>query len=96
MSNPGPNVTSTSNLTQANVPQSDGHQTGSSATSLISFYGATPIVQPTSANEAAVATTGATTTTPWGFTTSTQANAIVTLVNQMRADLVALGLIKGA
>lgn len=52
--------------------------------------------QPASANQAAVGTTAATTTSPWGFSTSTQADAIVTLVNQIRSDLVAAGLIKGS
>lgn len=71
------------------------------------FFGATPIVQPVGAGQAAVATTAVTTaatqTTPYGFATSTQADdltAVVaanrTLVNQLRADLVSLGLIKGA
>lgn len=67
-----------------------------STTDKIGFYGATPVVQPSGSSQAAVSTTAATTTTPWGFTTSTQANAIVTLVNKMRADLVTLGLIKGS
>lgn len=89
------NTVSTSNKLQ--TPDSaDGFLVFPLATSLGGFYGATPIVQPTSANEAAASATAATTTSPWGFTTSTQANAIVTLVNQLRADLVALGLIKGS
>jgi hypothetical protein len=74
--------------------------------------------QPAGAGQAAVAgtigaavgATTATSTTPFGFSTSTQANGVVTLlnacradvaglttlVNQLRSDLVALGLIKGA
>ena len=44
----------------------------------------------------AVGVTGAVTTTPFGYTTSTQADAIVTLVNRLRLDLVSLGLIKGS
>ncbi len=75
----------------------DGTQLGQdSTTDKVGFYGATPVVQPLGAGQAAVSTTAATTTTPWGFTTSTQANAIVSLVNQMRSDLVTLGLIKGS
>lgn len=46
MSNPGPAITSTSLLTQENVPQQDGHQVGPAATSLVGFWGTTPIVQP--------------------------------------------------
>lgn len=64
----------------------------------VGFYGATPGTQPTSANEAAVTTTAAVSVsaTQWGFSTSVQATAIITLVNQLRADLVTLGLIKGS
>lgn len=47
MANPGPNVTSTSNLIQENVP-SDGHSIGMAASALIGFYGATPVIQPAS------------------------------------------------
>lgn len=66
-------------------------------------------LQPLAATggEVAVTTTTITTlstsTTPFGYATSTQANAIATevaatavLVNQIRADLVAAGLIKGS
>lgn len=75
--------------------------TGLNTTSPLGFYGTAGATQPTSASQAAVATTvsistGATTTTLWGFSTSTQANALVTLVNQLRSDLVTLGLIKGS
>jgi hypothetical protein len=87
--------------------------------SQIGFFGQTPASQPHSANEnavstaavATVATTAATSATgaTYGYTTTTQANAIVTslnslitqeaadrvLLNQLQADLVTLGLIKG-
>jgi len=76
----------------------DGAALGEATTDKISLYGVTPITQRTSASQAAVATTGAVSTTSniWGFSTSTQANAIVTLVNELRAALVALGAIKGS
>jgi hypothetical protein len=87
----------------------DGSQVGSAVTELIAFYGKTPVVQPSGSTQAAVATTAVTTaaitttTNAYGYATTTQANdltAIVaatrTLVNQLRADLVTLGLIKGA
>ena len=62
----------------------------------VSFFAATPVVQPTSASQAAVATTAATTgAATYGFT-SAQANGIVTLLNQIQSDLVTLGLIKGS
>lgn len=73
-----------------------GASFGLNTSSKISFYGVTPVVQRAGAAQAAVGTTAATTTTPWGFGSSTQADAVITLVNEMRAALVALGVIKGA
>lgn len=73
-----------------------GTRLGTATTQKIGFYGVTAVVQRASANQAAVATTGATNATPYGFTTAAQANAIVTLVNEMRTALVNLGLIKGS
>lgn len=67
-----------------------------SAAHKLGFYDAVAIVQRAGAAQAAVATTAATQTTPYGYTTAAQADAIVTLVNECRAALVALGLIKGA
>lgn len=49
-----------------------------------------------SASQAAVVTTAPTNTTPYGFSTSAQAAALVTLVNQIRSDLITAGIIKGA
>ena len=69
---------------------------GQSTTDTISFYGVTPVAQRSGAAQAAVTTTAATSTTPFGFGTSTQAQAVVTLVNELRAALVAVGLIAGA
>ena len=61
----------------------DGTSYGQSATDKISFYGYTPVVQPSSATQAAV-TTGATTT------------QVGALANELRSALVALGAIKGS
>ena len=58
--------------------------------------GTWPVGQRASANQAAVATTAAVSSAPWGFSTSTQANAIVTLLNEVRASLVAAGIMKGS
>lgn len=69
---------------------------GLSATDKIGFYGATPVAQRSGASGAAVTTTAATSTSPVGFSTNTQADAIVTLVNEIRAALVAVGLMKGS
>ena len=87
---------------------SEGANFGASTTDKIGFYGlAAPIVQPSGAGQAAVATstitTAATSTTPWGYATSTQADQVAaqvvlnrTLVNELRASLVAVNLIAGA
>lgn len=95
-----------------------GTKIGATSQQKLGFFGATPVVQPTSANEAAastasitvVVTTATTATSPVGFTTTAQANAIptainslitqvgllTTLANQLRADAVTVGLIKGS
>ena len=72
----------------------DGVCLGKGTSEPIGFYGATPAVK-TALSASAVETTVAlsTTTLKWGFSTSTQANAIVSLVNDIRARLVALGLV---
>ncbi len=72
-----------------------GVKVGTAITQKLGFYNATPIVQPAAAAQAAVVTTGATDSTPFGYTEA-QANAIVALVNEMRSVLVNLGLMKGA
>jgi hypothetical protein len=72
-----------------------GTKIGTATTQKLGFFDATPIVQPAGADQAAVATTGATDVTPFGYTEA-QANAIVALVNEMRSVLVNLGLMKGA
>lgn len=75
----------------------DGAQFGKSATSSkIGFFAASPIVQPTSASQAVVTTEAATTGAATYGLTSAQANSVVRLLNQIRTDLIALGLIKGS
>lgn len=69
---------------------------GTAITQKMGFYNAAPIAQRAGAAQAAVATTGATNLTPYGYTTAAQADAIVTLVNELRAWAVAQGFIKGA
>lgn len=75
---------------------STGSKIGTAADQKLGFFNATPIVQRAGAAQAAVVTTGATNSSPYGFATAAQADAIVTLVNELRAALVAFGLIKGA
>ncbi len=68
----------------------DGTRLGQSSSSLISAYGATPCDQP--ANVTSVTTTAATSTTnAYGYSTSTQADAIVTAVNAIITNLEEIG-----
>ena len=69
----------------------DGTLIGRAATSKIAFYGGTPATQPSIA-AAVVTTVCSTSTSSYGFTSSTQAMAVLTLVNDIRAKLVTLGL----
>ena len=71
----------------------DGTCVGLNSSEPLAFWGATPAAR-TAFTASAAATTLAVSTTSniWGFSTSTQANAIVSLVNEIRAALVTLGL----
>lgn len=73
-----------------------GQCLGQSITDPVAFHGSTPVVQRSGAAQAAVAATGASNSTPYGYTTAAQADAIVTLLNEIRAALIAKGIIKGA
>ncbi|MBT3070943.1 hypothetical protein KKP04_08690 [Rhodomicrobium sp. Az07] len=73
----------------------DGTVLGQSASDLISFYNATPSPQRFGSAQAAVPDSAPTNVEPYGFTEA-QAQAIVTLLNEIRATLVGLGLMKGA
>ena len=72
-----------------------GTKIGTATTQKLAFHNSTPVVQRSGVAQAAVVTTGATSTVPFGYTEA-QANAIVTLVNELRAALVEKGLIAGA
>jgi hypothetical protein len=89
------------------VGTTTGTKIGTATSQKIAFWNATPVIQPASANQAAVtttvATTAATNITPYGYTTAAQADNLITevgelktLTNQLRSDLVTMGLIKGA
>ena len=78
---------------------------GRTAEAQRAFFGATPIAQPASANQAAVPATPISASAGASYTTAerdlinalkAQVNALTVLTNQQRADLVALGLIKGS
>lgn len=97
-------------LTQKSaVPENagDGLLVGQAVTSLVGFYGSTPIVQVTNADQATVVDTGGgTKNAATGVTTITGtynstilANAFSTVIaqgNALRTALVNLGLIKGS
>lgn len=70
----------------------DGTVLGQGASDKIAFYGGTAQVQGTIDAAAAATTVSISTGTQWAYASSTQANAIVTLVNELRAELVAIGL----
>lgn len=97
----GYTISNTTTITDAKnfaFGSATGTKFGTSATAQkLGFFNATPVVQPTSASQSAVATTALTTAAGiYGFTTAAQGAAIITLLNQIRSDLVTLGLIKGS
>lgn len=67
-----------------------------SNTTTVASGGTWPTGMRSGAAQAAVTTTAATSTTPYGFSTAAQADAIVTLVNELRAAAIASGTIKGS
>lgn len=77
------------------VPESsEGFVVGQDAEAKAGFHGVA-VAQRASADQAAVAATAATSSSPFGYSEA-QANAIVTLLNEMRAALVEKGIIKGS
>lgn len=68
---------------------------GTVAGSSLGFYGAAPITQRAGAAQAA-APAGGTGTTAGAYDTAANRDALIALVNEMRATLVALGLMKGS
>ena len=73
----------------------DGTVVGQSANDLIAFYNATPVAQRSGPAQDASPTTSPTNATPYGFSQA-QATAIITLLNEIRATLVGLGLMNGS
>ncbi|HYF54044.1 MAG TPA: hypothetical protein VEA41_07285 [Salinarimonas sp.] len=69
---------------------------GRFSTSKVGFFGATPIVRPSGAAQAAISTSAVTSSSPVGFVTATQASALLQQVAEMRTVLVNLGLMAGA
>jgi hypothetical protein len=77
---------------------STGTKIGTATTQKLSLWNATPIIQPASVNQAILSldvdVTGADTVDKAAI--NTNFTALQTLVNQLRADLIAVGIIKGA
>lgn len=72
----------------------DGISLGASASEKVGFYGVTPVIQ--ASTTAAPVSTAATSTSPYGFATSTQADAIVTWVRAVDTALKNIGIIASA
>lgn len=70
----------------------DGTQLGKRSTYLIAFYGATPVVQQT-ATTAPSNTAASDRGSQWGYTTSTQADALVLCVRAINTALTNIGII---
>lgn len=80
---------------QLSDKRADGLYVGQSATDKVGFYGTAPVVQASVIT--AVNTTASTSTTnAFGFTTSTQADAIVTALNSVITALKNIGIVASA
>lgn len=73
-----------------------GASTITSVTDVRVPFAVTGMALPASAAQAAVATTSATQSSPWGFSTQAQADGVITLLNRLRTDLITQGQIKGS
>ena len=94
MGNPGAASTTTSTYVGGGSPEF----VGAASTDKVGFYGTTPVIQRTTTLGTTVVTTVAVSTTTgaitsWGFSTSSQANNIVTMVNDIYNALTSIGLI---
>lgn len=79
-------------LHQMMDPVTGGHRIGRTTSDKIAFFGGTPTTRQTAPTAVATTVAISTTTTKWGFSTSTQANAIVTAVNSLIGIVTTLGL----
>ena len=70
---------------------SDGTILGKTAASLVGFFAATPVAQQTAPS--ALGTTAVTSSSPYGYATTTQGNAVATAVNLITTALTNLGLV---
>lgn len=90
---------STHDACKIRVEPGAGAQVACSATEKVGFFGATPVIQPTNSAQAAVAQSNITAnsaTSNISSSVNTQLKHTIALVNRLRTDLIALGLIKGS
>jgi hypothetical protein len=72
-----------------------GAMLGKSASEKVGFWGVTPIIQPTNSAQAALTLTTAT-SGGFGFSTSAGFLAAIAQIENIRASLVLMGLLKGS
>ena len=84
-----PNIATRSLLNVLGDNNPDGNTVGRTGTDKAGMHGAAAVQ---AAFVAAVAATGASNSSPYGYTTAAQADAIVTLVNAMRTALINHGI----
>lgn len=89
--NPGPAITTGDTRTGLASPWGGG----ASASSTVGFYGVTPVAQSTNAAQAALTAVTAT-VGGVGFVTTAGFSAFIAQLENIRASLVLLGLIKGS
>lgn len=77
------------------VGTSTGTKIGLSTSGKLGFFGVTPIIQPSGANQAA-APAGGTGTAAGGWDTAAHRNSAIATINALRQALVDLGIIKGS
>lgn len=92
-----PSVTTSITVNSGSVitDTTTGLKIATSTAQKLAFHNSTPVIQRAGAAQAAAPADAATNVAPYGYSQA-QADAIVTLLNEIRAALVEKGLIKGA
>lgn len=85
-------TTTTTQLKQLSDYNPNGTLLGQAAADKVAFFGATPVVQQAVGTVIATTVAVSTTSAIWGFSTSTQANALITAVAAIQTALANLGL----
>lgn len=85
-------TTTTTQLKQLSDYNPNGTVLGQAAADKVSFFGATPVVQQAVGTVIATTVAVSTTSAIWGFSTSTQANALIVAVAAIQTALANLGL----